>query len=202
MVEGVEEFSAELQRVTLRELELFEQAQVGIFNTGSMEGSRAAGSEGSDGRIGECRSGQEEPGGLIRAGVVVRRTGSTRERIANAVGICRVVRAGETVVGSGHGERTAGLQAYDSVDLPSPQNGVAHSAAVHIPPPRAERKIHGKVADEAVADVQDGVAHLRRVVVSVLRQWTGRQVVAKICQSMAPGVVQRVGVALRHSPAQ
>src|SRR5207302_1756855 len=64
----------------------------------------------------------------------------------------------------------------------------------------AEGQIPAEIADEAVANVEVGIALFRGIVVSVLRKRSGRKVVAKISQAVAEGITQGVAQPLGHPP--
>src|SRR5205807_1470695 len=54
----------------------------------------------------------------------------------------------------------------------------------------------------APTNVEIGITHFGRIIVSVLREWPGRQVVAKIGEPVTKRVAQGVAQSLGHPPSQ
>src|SRR5271155_722315 len=167
MVESIEEFSSELQFESLVKLELFENAQAPVRDSRAVKLIRSTCPESADSRRRECRRVEVETRGRVQ--IVISRGTGMWIRARYAVGINRIVAVHHIVCVCGDVKWRPGLQRYDSVELPVAQPTGREIIAVHEALPSTERQFPKKVPNEAAANVENGIAHFRGIIVGVLR---------------------------------
>src|SRR6266568_7827712 len=198
MIEGVEKFCPKLQLPSFRKFELLEQAQVGHLNDRAMEQAGSTSPEGSIRGNGKCGGIDEK----TRRGIGIVIGGRTSKRIPYAVSIKGMGKTHQTIVRSSDTVWAARLQRHDSVELPSSEPAADCTGTGEEAFPLAERQIPDEIPDKTAANVEIRITHLRAVVVSVLRDKSGREVVSEIGESVTESVAQGVAKALGHLPAQ
>src|SRR5277367_906290 len=167
MVESVEEFGSELQFEPLVKLELFKNAQVPVLDARAVKLIRSTCPESADSGCRERRRIEVETGSRVE--VVISRRAGMRVRARDAVRINRIVAVHHITCVRGDVKRRPGLQGYDSVELPVAQPTGGEIVPVHESLPSTERQFPKEVPNEAAANVENGIAHFRRIIIGVLR---------------------------------
>src|SRR6202050_989397 len=198
MVERIKELRPELQAEALGEVEPFEDAQIPILESGAVERVRSAGAKRCRAGLREGRRIKIETAGSSQFGIGF----TTGKWIADTVRVHGVVAVHCPQVASTNGEWASGLSGDNTVELPVTQPTSHESVAIHVGLAPTEGKFPQEIANEAVTNVEHRIAHLVTVVIGILRQLAGSQVVAEISKTMAVGVAQGIGQAAGPSLPQ
>src|SRR2546423_8410786 len=151
MVEDVEEFRPELHQPSLCYLELLKKAEVRHLDSRPVELARRAIAKSSICWARERGRVDEETRRCIEIGIIC----CARECVSNAIGISTVSGASKASVLRRDGERAAGLQAHDAVELPAAQHAIAHASSIEEAPSSPERQIQSEIANEAMANIEN-----------------------------------------------
>jgi hypothetical protein len=198
MVEGIEELGAELELVSFCEFELLEQTQVPHLNAWAMEQTRRAIPELPWSRLSKSGWINQEAGCCIKIVIGCR----TSKRVPEAIRVNGIVRIHQAVVGGRHAVGCSSLQSNNAVELPIAEPAARKAPSVHKPFALTERQVPDEITDKTAANVQDRVAHFGSVVVGVLRQLCGCQVVAEVSEAVAERIAQIEAEVPRHASAQ